>query len=106
MGCGDDSWVPGVRLEGGKDSLNARGSQPRRWWCPNVREKNHMLQEHPEGRFDSSLGRPDKSLGDVQFLHDIWEAGKMARGMFQTERQQVEGADGGYASCSSKFGVL
>lgn len=40
MGCDDDSWVPGIRLGGGKESLNARGSQPRRWWCPNVREKN------------------------------------------------------------------
>lgn len=53
MGHSDSSWTQGFRLLGGKESLNARGSQAHGLRWPNVQEQT----THSEG-----LGKADWSL--------------------------------------------
>ena len=96
MGGSDSFWTLGFRLEGGKESLNARGSQTHRLRCPKVREQT--TRSGSLGKADLMLawgGLGKESFADVLLLHDVCLGRKMARGMLQTEKQQVEGAEGG-----------
>lgn len=96
MESSDSPWTPGFRLGGGKESLNARGSQAHGLRCPNVREQT--TRSGSLGKADLMLawgGLGKESFADVPLLHDVCLGRKMARGMVQTEKQQVEGAEGG-----------
>ena len=96
MESSDSPWTPGFRLGGGKESLNARGSQAHGLRCPNVREQT--TRSGSLGKADLMLawgGLGKESFADVLLLHDVCLGRKMARGMVQTEKQQVEGAEGG-----------
>lgn len=96
MESSDSPWTPGFRLGGGKESLNARGSQAHGLRCPNVREQT--TRSGSLGKADLMLawgGLGKESFADVLLLHDVCLGRKMARGMVHTEKQQVEGAEGG-----------
>ena len=96
MGGGDSSWTLGSRLGGGRKSLNARGSQARGLRCPNVQEQT--THSGSLGKADWILAWGDlgkENFADVLFPYDIGLGGNMARGMVQTEKQQVGGAEGG-----------
>lgn len=96
MESSDSPWTPGFRLGGGKESLNARGSQAHGLRCPNVREQT--TRSGSLGKADLMLawgGLGKESFADVPLLHDVCLGRKMARGMVQTEKQQVEDAEGG-----------
>lgn len=96
MGHSDSSWTRGFRLLGGKESLNARGSQAHGLRWPNVQEQT----THSEGLGKADLSLAWGGLGKESFageplLHTVGLRGRMPRGMAQTEKQQAEGAEGG-----------